>query len=1697
MKKNTLTLIITAILIITCSFLAIFFSEEKTIAYSDSDPSFYYWLDSDSADVYLYTGNIVYGDKIKIHVNNYSSTIPLSLVSGQQGVYMVDYGYRANAKRLFADQNNDFLCEFSGNYRNVNILNSSLLFNNLSLSDENDGYFIDLFSVKNDVSFCDLSKTELVINGTSCNISIDNDDPKIEISKDDLILGSNSITVYFYDKDDNKLCEYNNSVTRYPVVSDYKVTNSLGEEVTSLYNGEDYYFSFKIEDTTNVDSVTALLIDEFTQNKYSLTIQGPDSKNTYTSGSRSFMNIPVGHRFQLVVTVVYENNYQLDYSDFYTPFLAAYNEVSLNMESSNTIGGPYVAKTGDKYTITVSSDVEITEITSSIENVIDTYGVSSTEGWTSKAASNGSYIYSYSGEFTKNAPTDDTTLRYINVESLSVTVGTDTDFYDFYSFDNPIVFYPEMDLSYNIYYYPNVNYNVDEHSSFIVSIYYNNKNTADITPDLSISSFPDLTSNASLKSKVSKDNGAYNVLIYVSDIESLFKHGDNINFDMTMTDNAGNEKTVSVVSDYKYNGPLKVTPVGVTSSTKETYSYEDEDGNTWYFINSNDDNTLYIDFTCNQDPAKCKVKLGDYNVYPYNFTLVDGTNTQYRIEIDDIEKYNLPSGQTFPTILYVSTQADQENYREYSFTDENIIYMDNLDLDWNYADFSSMKYLDSEDSLVFTFTSNEDVNTTNRDIKLESLDLYYINPVSGEGGHFSCMPEGEQVFADSISTTISMSDLAKELEAYPDLDNLRLYLSASISDRSGNIYDGMDSYPLELNSFYYRDISKSVSSVYFTNSGDELYTKEGDTLKIGFKSSHPLAKFNSNGIYVLDGKINGQAVAFTSDSGRMEWIAEYQIPEDCGWTDNTKIQVSVELFDESDNKHFVIDNIQEESLIPNDIFFYAPISISNLSFVSNNEGTDGLYANDNNTVTLSFDTTHYVGSVLNLADKKPYLTSEFDESCYHYTVTLDVADLNIEDNTNIPFDFTLMDDADNEPLHIFEQDTNAHVIYQAPIKVDDLSVKSNNVSSDVLAKDGDNINISFTTKHPVNIVSAKAAGVDITLSSENNDGMHWSGTVTVPNGIVADNAFINVRIELGDVSGNDNYVIENSDIQYYAPISISSTTIVTDNANDKTKYAIDGNTVTVSFITNHKIDLGSSSFSLAGRSGLTASESALEGGMYKYVFARKVAAGELVDLSTVAFSISVTDIAKNNAVTANEKSSGVINSITYYAPLDIKTTIASSGVNTGYAKNGDTVTISAAANHNASVSSATLSDRTMAASGNDTTALKITYTIDAGEKNLKEGKLATALNFTDVAGNTFTADAVNEGSVIYDRTSPSINVKDAFSGFSANDISFNINISDENIDREKTKIDVNGSILKIGSGIIEDGTTYSAVIQNEEDGTYTIVISATDLAGNVADSVKYTVTVDKTNPTITVTTFYSSSNKIYKPGLVIADLFDLDEDNMAEISCTISDGSSVTDWDINEPLVTDGKKTISVIAVDKAGNASEQLIFDVFIDGTAPNPILKDNISNKTLEVGLNEFDEKASIVFTLQALSYSSEPDKFTKLIVTLPDGTTVDLIESNHVDSNGDYYYDFDSAGDYKVTLAAVDDLGNSTGDITYEIKVNEKPLDAIKRVLDISGDEKASIAGVTFSVKTIAIIVGSALGGTALIIAVLLIIRKKRHR
>ena len=141
MKKNTLTLIITAILIITCSFLAIFFSEEKTNAYSESDPTFYYWTNGD--DVYLYIGSFVYDNTIKIHSSNYSTSIPLTKVSGQQGVYKVDYGNRANARSLFGAQYSYYVCEHSYNYTNVNILKSSSLFLDLSISDENGSFVIE------------------------------------------------------------------------------------------------------------------------------------------------------------------------------------------------------------------------------------------------------------------------------------------------------------------------------------------------------------------------------------------------------------------------------------------------------------------------------------------------------------------------------------------------------------------------------------------------------------------------------------------------------------------------------------------------------------------------------------------------------------------------------------------------------------------------------------------------------------------------------------------------------------------------------------------------------------------------------------------------------------------------------------------------------------------------------------------------------------------------------------------------------------------------------------------------------------------------------------------------------------------------------------------------------------------------------------------------------------------------------------------------------------------------------------------------------------------------------------------------------------------------------------------------------------------------------------------------------------------
>ncbi len=1506
---------------------------------------------------------------------------------------------------------------------------------------------------------------------------------KLTIKNINWELGDNKFSVKFYDLN----YTYNFIVTKYPEITNVKIGDTvLSDKSANIVSGS-YDFIFDISPISGLKKTELSIFDITSDREIYNNASTSKSTNQKFTVDLTDMDGCVGHDYSYEIQITDNNNKTYTYKNgqFVTEqedsqlssFSIVSNHKLVADFASDNENAKTVAKKDDTFSIKLSSDGDITGIAARIEGVDVIYPevLEDEESWSVDED-----VFSYSGTIASVS-----SLRYLNTY-ITVSYEDGTDYYDPLSFNNHITVYPALNVSVNSYSTNVQSKKLTVNDSFTANLNYTPSRKYNLSPELSISCFLKTLSGNEEDTLPVGDSciSGLAATIEMSDVSSCCAENQAFSFYMTLCDKAGNTCNVKIdPSGYTYYGPFTTDELRLDTSNANTYT--DENSVEYQFVN--DDDHLSICFTSNHNPIDYSITFpgmnNDIRGRVYEGAVTPGC---FVIELYNITDYGLEVGKPVDLDILLSDINGAVSTTEIDL--QNIIYLGDFSIAHNSDDFQNDQYLTIDDSIDLVLNAS-DLATTGREVTLKAISLEYYNVLNDQFHSIDCWNEEDGTFESVKSKTIPMSVLS-DINPLISPDYLKLEIKAKFEDRSGNLVETT----IDTNCYYYRAIEESISKVNITNSHDSSVAKVGDTLTLSFNCTHPLGSKNNvdaSGNRILKGTLNGDAVTFTSSDGLI-WTAEFTVSENNKWNDNSGIDLYLELYDESDNEHYVMTNKD----VSNPMVYYSPISISNFIFKSDNANADGKLANDDDKITLSFDSTHQL-KVENayIADKKVDFTENVSDGVYSYATTCNVSDLEIEDNNPVSFKFDLNDQAGNETYHLDYESTKISVIYQAPIELSETSIISSNDNDKYLAKDGNYITVEFETTHPVNIVSATVAGNDLTLKSRDNDKMHWSGTYLVTNNIVSDNGKINVKVEVGDDSGNDNVVLSSDDIMYYAPLTVSSATISTDNSNDSTKYAIDGNTVVVSFITNHKIATSSSSFSLAGRSGLSVSEEALSNGSYKYTFSRKIANGELSDLSVVAFDLSVTDIAGNSVVSLNEKSSGVINSITYYSPLTVTTSIESSGSNSNYAKNGDTVTVKATVNHAASATSASLLDKSMGVSGNESTSITLTYTISTAESSMKEGTLSASFNFADVAGNTLSVTEINSGSVIYDRTKPSIDVSNGFSGFSADDITFDISIADSNIDKDKTTVDVNGTIRKIGNGLEADGTTYSTVVKNEEDGTLTVTISAVDLAGNSATPVKYTVTIDKSNPTVTTTTLYSTSNKLFKPGLVVAELFEINEENMSEITCTVSDGSSVYDWDINTPLDTDGKKTISIIAVDKAGNASEQLVFDLYIDGTAPNPILTDKIANKVLSVGTNEFNDPTTIVFSLQDLAYNpDEPDKFTKILITCPDGSVVDILADNSVNSDGEYFYDFNEYGTYTVVLEAEDELGNATGEIKYEINIKEKPLDALKRVFSTEDGE----GGTKFNYKKAAIIGGGSVAGIALIATcAVFLIRRKRIR
>lgn len=838
---------------------------------------------------------------------------------------------------------------------------------------------------------------------------------------------------------------------------------------------------------------------------------------------------------------------------------------------------------------------------------------------------------------------------------------------------------------------------------------------------------------------------------------------------------------------------------------------------------------------------------------------------------------------------------------------------------------------------------------------------------------------------------------------------------------------------------YYAPIKATIDSFSsMKEQGDTSLVKNGEKVRVTFTANHA--------VEIAEGKIAGKNAEIKNiDGDNRKWEAIYTI-EGGELKDGENIAFSFKVKDAADNTPLVIKELDTE----NKVTYMAPIDVKVTNFTSSNENK--AYAKKGDKITVAFTANHEVkvdnisiaGQKLDSSESSKELTTKDHKT---WTAVYEIKEGDLEDNSPIDFEFTVNDAAGNTPVSTKKQEDLNDITYMAPIKATITAFSSNNKNSQTVARNGDRINLTFATTHPVKVSKLSIGGKELSGEAKSSDNMNWSVEYLVTPGDVKDQQLIAYSFTLTDAAANTPFSFTSGDddmtVKYFEPIMVSNLKIVSNNGIDGSKYAKDGDTITITFDTQHKTHISASK--IAGKNIEFTSKNN-EGKNWTGKYSLKN--GDIADLQQVSFQFKVDDEAANDTLSKDHESKDVTNKLKYYAPITVTASIASSGNNKDYAKNGDTIKVSFTTNHEVKVSSsAFFNGRSGRAGGNDTSTLTAEFTIPAGESVLKEDVVPFAISVEDPAGNTNSFSETNDGSkVIYDRTSPVAVISPAFNGFSGKALNVTVSCSDKNIDPKAVSVTLNGNELMSAAERAAAKATFDKEVNLQEEGEYHLKVVSTDMAGNKSDpNVGMKVILDMTNPKFTSMQLDLTKAITVKKGFIISEFIKIDENHIKSITCTLTDMIGSVEWDINKPIETDGKKTINLLAEDMAGNTSN-LTYDLYIDGTVPKPIIKESVTGRSLSPGDNvePFISEMSLEVSLEKLHIGSEnPDRFTQLKLTDENGNLLEDILATQSPEEDGYKLAIKNFGKYNLVLEAEDDVGNITELTIYPFEFKDKSL------------------------------------------------------
>ena len=358
-----------------------------------------------------------------------------------------------------------------------------------------------------------------------------------------------------------------------------------------------------------------------------------------------------------------------------------------------------------------------------------------------------------------------------------------------------------------------------------------------------------------------------------------------------------------------------------------------------------------------------------------------------------------------------------------------------------------------------------------------------------------------------------------------------------------------------------------------------------------------------------------------------------------------------------------------------------------------------------------------------------------------------------------------------------------------------------------------------------------------------------------------------------------------------------------------------------------------------------------------------------------------------------------------------------------------------------------------------------TLVIPVGNE-LVDGTYDVMATATDVAGNTSMDATVDELTI--DTAAPTVPTVDFLT---TNDNTPTITGTADSVD-DLTVI-VDGVTYTEGDGNLTDNgdNTWSLTIPSPlADGTYDVMVTATDAAGNASmDATVDELTIDTTAPTVPTVDFLTTNDTT--PTITgTADSVDnlvvvVDGVTYVEGDGNLTDNGDDT-WTLNIPVgnvLVDGTYDVMATATDAAGNTSMDVTVDeLIIDTVAPTvPTVDFLTTNDTTPTITGTADSVDDLTVIVNGVTYTEGDGNLTDngddtWTLTIPAGN--ELVD-----------------GTYDVMVTATDAAGNTAMDAT----VDELTIDTVAPTVPTvdfltTNDTTPTITGTADSVDNLAVVV-----------------------